>query len=402
MRPAKNQTIPAAATHALYWGMAAAFFGFVTAYLVDSGYSDVQTGWISAAMYLASTVFGPLTGYIADMHIPARKFLTISFAVSVPFMLLLPLVVKSLWAVLLIIPIVTVTQYLVCGVLDSMLVRINQQSRNLDFPVSRSCGSIFYSISCVVIGRLIAVFGYQIMFVANIALMAATVLAMMYLEHVPCAAQNKDRAAQSGNAAHKVSFASAFAQLMRCKEYMVYIIAMVFFLYGMRLTLVFQANLVYPVGGTAEHVGWAGAMAAVFEVPFVMMMRRPDRFARRGLAAALLALGALKPFLFLLYPTPMMFVISQVFQAISYGFQLVFSMEYIKKHTPPQLYSTATMIYTTVNMGLGCTLAAITGGYMLERGRELLLIVSTLCMLAGAVVLALSKVICKTKTEVQA
>ena len=79
MRPARNQTIPSAAVHGLYWAMSAAFFGFITAYLVDSGFSDVEVGWISAVMYLVSTLVGPLTGYIADMRMPARRFLTWCF-----------------------------------------------------------------------------------------------------------------------------------------------------------------------------------------------------------------------------------------------------------------------------------------------------------------------------------
>ena len=397
MRPAKNQTIPSAAVHGLYWAMSAAFFGFITAYLVDSGFSDVEVGWISAVMYLVSTFVGPLTGYIADMRMPARRFLIWSFFLSVPFVLALPLVVRSIWMVFLIVPIVSVTQNLVCGVLDSMLVRINERSHNLDFPISRSSGSILYAVSCVVVGRLIAVFGYQAMFAANITMMIATVIAMLFLEYVPSAAQMKPEELAQAQAVEKVSFGKAFMRLLRCREYMVYIVAMTFFLYGLRLTLVFQANLVFPVGGTAEHVGWAGAVAAVFEVPFVLMLRNTQKFSKRWLAALLLGLGALKPFLFFLWPTAEMFVISQVFQAIADGFQLVFSLDYIKKNTPPELYSTANMIYTTVNMGLGCTMAAITGGYMLQGGHDTLLLVSTASMLTGAVVLAMTKYICKSK-----
>ena len=75
---------------------------------------------------------------------------------------------------------------------------------------------------------------------------------------------------------------------------------------------------------------------------------------------------------------------------MSYGFQIAFSLYYIQHITPPRLYATAVMIYTTANMGVACMLASLTGGYMFAVSSTLLLGVSTVFMLLSAAVFSLT------------
>lgn len=381
IKPAGNQNIPAALVQGLYWAMIAVFFGFINAYLLEAGYTDIQIGWISTIMYLLSTAIGPLTGYLTDVLIPARKFLILAFLISVPFVLLVPVVVSSFALVTACIIAVTLLQNLVCGVIDSWIMRIRAENRQLSYPLTRSAGSIFYAAAAYGAGLLVAKLGYQVAFAANILFLAATVAAMLFLTPVGCPGRE-------GRV--KVSFFAALKELMRCREYVIYIVTMTFYLYGLRLTLVFQPNLIFSVGGNAAHVGAACALAAVFEVPFILMMARADRFAKPGICMVSLLVGSLKPMLMLLAPTVGAYLGAQVFQAVSYGFQIAFSLFYIQRITPPKLYATAVMVYTTANMGVACMLASLTGGYMFAVSSNLLLGVSVVFMLLSVAVFSLT------------
>ncbi|MCI6909191.1 MAG: MFS transporter [Clostridiales bacterium] len=380
-RPAKNQNLPAALVQGLYWAMIAAFFSFINAFLLESGYSDIQIGWISTIIYLTSTFAGPLTGYLTDVFIPARRFLFLCFLASVPFVLLVPAVVSSFAAVTCCVVAVTVLQNLVCGVIDSWTMRIREQDRSLSYPMTRSVGSLLFAASAYGVGLLAARFGYRITFAANIVFLVMTLAAMLFLRPVGC--PGRDSRA-------KVGFAGALRELMHCREYVIYIASMICYLFGLRLTLVFQPNLFFSVGGTAADVGAASAIAAVFEVPCILMMTRAKRFAKPVICLAALLIGSVKPLLMLLVPSVGAYLGAQVFQAVSYGFQIAFSLYYIQHITPPRLYATAVMIYTTANMGVACMLASLTGGYMFAVSSTLLLGVSTVFMLLSAAVFSLT------------
>lgn len=383
MRAAKNQNIPAACVQALYWAMIAAFFGFFTAFLLENGYSDVQVGWISTIIYLVSTLLGSLTGYITDMLIPAKKLLILSFLFSIPFVILVPLTVGSFPLVLGCIIIVSVLQILMCGVVDAWIMRIREKHTELSYPLTRSAGSLVYAIAAYGVGLLIARFGYAYAFGANIVFLLATVVAMLFLENVPIQGRRETDE-------KPLSFWKALSGLARCREYVIYVAAMILYFYGMRLTLVFQPNLIFAVGGTSADVGAACAIAAVFEIPFVLMMTRADKFAKPEMCFFSLLIGACKGLMMLLFPTVGAYLGAQVFQAVSYGFQISFSLYYIQRVTPPHLYATAIMVYTTANMGISCMLAALTGGYMFEVSDTLLLSASSVTMVLAAAVFALT------------
>ena len=134
----------------------------------------------------------------------------------------------------------------------------------------------------------------------------------------------------------------------------------------------------------------ANAISAMLEIPFILMMLKPEKFARPGLCLAALLLGGCKSLTMLLFPTVGAYLAANIFQGVSYGFQVAFSVFYIQRITPPKLYATALMVYTTANMGLGCMLASVTGGYMLAQSPRILLIVATVSMFLSAAVFALT------------
>ncbi len=384
IRPARNQNIPTALVQGLYWAMIAAFIAFINAYLLSVGYNDVQIGWINTIMYLFSTVAGPLTGFVTDVYIPARRYLILAFLISAPFVVLVPVVHASFAAVTACVVLVAILQNMSCGVVDSWIMRIRSDlGRDLNYPVTRCGGSILYSVSALVVGQLITRLGYSVMFIATLVLMAATILSMLYLEPVGCPGRAKD-----GEQA--IGFGQAIRELGRCREFVIYIAAMVFFLYALRLVLVFLPNLYFAIGGTAAHVGMANAISATLEIPFILMMLKPEKYARPWLCFLSLLLGGCKSLTMLLFPTVGAYLAANIFQGFSYGFQVAFSVFYIQRITPPKLYATALMVYTTANMGLGCMLASVTGGYMLAKSPSTLLITATVSMFLSAAVFALT------------
>lgn len=388
LRPAKNQNIPCAAVQGLYWAANAAFFAFYVAFLLHNGYTDVQVGWISMLMYAATAICGPLLGYLTDMLIRPRKLIAFTLLVSVPAVLIFACV-DSLPVVLACGVVISALINPMSSLIDAWFMRLKESRNELSYTLPRSAGSLLYAAAAYGVGVACTEFGYWTMFAAYIFFAGCTLLALYKCVPIECAGKNRD-VSETTEANENTNLGQALAELLHCRDYVMYVAAMSLCFLGLRFTLIFQPNLVYAVGGTDAAVGACSAVAAIFEVPMMMMVKRWRGRLGPALGAVVLFVGALKPLTILLFPSVAAVILSQTLQAIFYGFMIAFSVEYIRATTPKHLYATAITVYSTMNVGVSAMIAAAAGGYLMRNGTATLLITSAGFMFAGTLVMAVS------------
>jgi len=370
MKPARNQNIPCIAIMGFYWASNAIYFAYISAFLLDRGYSAFEVGIVSTILYLVSTLLGPVSGYITDSLLPPRRYIPVAMAVTIPFVLAGPFVANSLFITVLCVIVAAFCQNLLFGVIDSWVMKLRETHPEIQYPIARSMGSVGYSVIAAVTGYLAGFWGYNVIFPLNILCCIAVALCAMKMEPVPCS--NRTQGSEE-----KIGFLPALKILCTNFQFVAYVLSMLFIYVCTRLTLIFHPNLIAHVGGTSTDLGISIFMSAIFEVPVMFFAARYfRRFDPRKLTFVGLLIGALKPVILFFADSVPVFWAAQVTQAISIGMFLPLAVSYLRNIVPKQIYATAIMVNGAVTSGLSGIFASFFGGLLLDISRELFLLVA--------------------------
>jgi PPP family 3-phenylpropionic acid transporter len=151
-------------------------------------------------------------------------------------------------------------------------------------------------------------------------------------------------------------------------RYLVLVASCFFVLLGTRSALVFLPLRLYALGGTTIHVGWAQAVSAGSEMPFMFL----SVFVLRRVRPRLLLLGAMVFFVVRLVfvrlaATPGALVAVQAIQGISVGFLLPAVIHYIDRISPPEYRSLFQTLAPAIYFGLASVVGSSAGGLIIER-----------------------------------
>ena len=370
MKPARNQNIPCIAIMGFYWASNAIYFAYISAFLLDRGYSAFEVGIVSTILYLVSTLLGPVSGYITDSLLPPRRYIPVAMAATIPFVLAGPFVANSLFITILCVIVAAFCQNLLFGVIDSWIMKLRETRPEIQYPIARSMGSVGYSVIAAVTGYLAGFWGYNVIFPLNILCCIAVALCALKMEPVPCS--NLTRGSEE-----KIGFLPALKLLCTNFQFVAYVLSMLCIYVCTRLTLIFHPNLIAHVGGTSTDLGISIFMSAIFEVPVMFFAARYFRcFDPRKLTFVGLLIGALKPVILFFADSVPVFWAAQVTQAISIGMFLPLAVSYLRNIVPRQIYATAIMVNGAVTSGLSGIFASFLGGLLLDISRELFLLVA--------------------------
>ena len=379
-KPARRQNIPCCIIMFFYWASNAIFFAYISAFLLDRGYSAFEVGIVSTILYLVSTLLGPVSGYITDSILPPKRYIPTAMAVAIPFVLIIPQLAENLFVMILCIIAVAFCQNLLFGVIDSWIVKLKEIHPEINYPIARSAGSIGYSVIAAATGYIAGFLGYNVIFPMNILCCIVVALCALKMEPVPCS--NRSRGSEE-----KIGFLPALKILVTNFQFVAYLLSMLCIYIGTRFTLIFHPKLIEYVGGTSADLGVSIFLSAIFEVPvMVFAIRNYRRFDPRKLAFIGLLIGASKPVILYFATSVPVFWAAQATQAISIGMFLPLTVSYLRKIVPKQIYATALMLNGAVTNGLSGIFASFFGGMLLDISRELFLIVA-ICFSAAAVII---------------
>lgn len=384
MKPARNQNIPCIAIMGFYWASNAIYFALLSAFLLDRGYSAFAVGIVSTILYLVSTLLGPVSGYITDSLLPPKRYIPAAMALSIPFVLAVPLVVDSFILTILCVIVAAFCQNLLFGVIDSWIMKLKETRSEVTYPIARSMGSIGYSVAAAVAGYIAGFLGYDVIFPLNILCCLLVAFCALKMEPVPCS--NRSHGTEK-----KIGFLPAMKILCTNFQFVAYVLSMLCIYTCTRFTLIFHPNLIEHVGGTSTDLGISIFMSAIFEVPvMVFATRYYRRFDPRKLALIGLLIGASKPVILYFADSVPVFWAAQATQAVSIGMFLPLAVSYLRRIVPKQIYATAIMVNSAATSGLSGIFASFFGGILMDISRELFLIVAIGFGVAAVVLYGLS------------
>ena len=343
-----------------YWAAAAGVVSFATAFLLGKGFAPATVGTMLAIGNLLSCAAQPVLANFADRTGGnILKWMTASLtAVCIlcfGVVQLLPLSRFFFGAVYLL------------GVfaLDAMMPLMNalsvsylENGYRLNYGLSRGIGSLGYSLSALLIGKLMARWGIEWMIWVSLALLVLNVLVVLAYPAI-------------GNGTREIEERPQCCTIgqffVKYRWYCVSLVGVMLLAMFHAMTENYLIEVVRPLGGDSGSVGVALFIATAVEMLVLLGFERLRRHIRDTWLLKLAGLSFLvKAVLLLVAPSVNAIYLIQLLQATSYTFLSPTQMYYARGRI-----SMADMVkgqaFITASYTLGCAIGNFAGGQILQH-----------------------------------
>lgn len=370
-----------------YWCAYCTYFGFIVLYMQNHGYTNVQCAQTQVMIAVATLIVQPLIGYLTDTYITCKKFLLLTTAVAIPLAFLLQITFENPILCYIAITVQSVLFYPSASLIDSWTMALREEDAQVQYPLTRSAGSVLYALTALIFGNIIALLGDGIVAPSFLIFAVLMFLCVFFLKETPCSNKGKE-AADGQEKVERVSGVQAMKILMRNKAYVFFVLSCLFYHIANKSTGCFISNYVANIGGDSGSLGLLMFFSALVEFPAMMIMGRIVRRYPLGILHIFALSGiVLKSFFFMIAPSMSLLIVGQLAQGLSYGTYVYIFVEYICRTTPKQLNITAISVGTAMTSALGGIIGNYTAGFILDLfGLETLSLTAMMIAVASVLV----------------
>lgn len=348
-----------------YWCAYCTYFGFLVLYMQNHGYSNVQCAQAQVLIAVATLITQPLIGYLTDSFITCKKFLLVTTALAVPVAFLLQASVGSPILCYGAIVLQSILFYPAASLIDSWTMALREKDSQVQYPLTRSAGSVLYALTALAFGNVIAALGDGIIAPSFLLFSVLLFLCTCFLEETPC--RNKQQKNVNQEATRRISGMEAAKTLLQNKTYVFFVLSCLLYHIANKSTGCFISNYVTNIGGDSGGLGLLMFFSAMVEFPSMMVMGKIiRRYPLGGLHLFALSGVVIKNFFFLIASSMPLLVIGRLAEGMSYGAYVYIFVEYICRNTPKQLNVTAISLGTAMTSALGGIIGNYAAGLILD------------------------------------
>lgn len=371
-----------------YWCAYCTYFGFLVLYMQNRGYSNVQCALAQVLIAVATLIAQPLIGYLTDTFITCKKFLLITTALAIPVAFLFQASMVSPVLCYGAIVLQAILFYPLPSLIDSWTMALRERDPQVQYPLTRSAGSVLYALTALAFGNVIAALGDGIVAPSFLLFSILMFLCVWFLEETPC--RNKLPKNEDLEATRRISGVEAAKILLKNKTYVFFILSCLLYHIANKSTGCFISNYVVNIGGDSGGLGALMFFSAIMEFPSMMVMGRiVRRYPLGGLHLFALSGVVLKNFFFLIASSMPLLVIGRLAEGMSYGAYVYIFVEFICRNTPKQLNVTALSLGTAMTSALGGIIGNYAAGLILDLWGLASLSLSATAVSAAAVLVFL-------------
>ena len=343
-------------------------YAYTVTILLDYGYTEVQCGYITMLQYLVMMIAGPIYGRLIDRSISPKWLFIILAAGGMIVTPLLPFCFgKGFVWTMLSFSVVSALDYCAASVIDAWINQMTLRDESIDYGMIRSAGSIFYAVTALASGYLIAPLGIDFLFWLHLGALALSILlALPFADPRKLPLLKADAITESVEVQNETLWAS-FKKLLSCRPYAIFLVCGTLYYFATRSVNGFMQVIINYIGGDASTYGLSVFLYCVGEF---LLMRLASRLLRRGMKlpvlfiASLSALG-LRILLLGVLRSMAGVMATQVLLSIGFAGFLRFNIEYVASLFPPQYSGRAILISVAVTQGIGSIVGNLAGGYLL-------------------------------------
>lgn len=365
--------------------------GFMVAYMQNKGFSGTYVGMMMAVSNIVLAVLQPIIAAKVDRseRLTLRKinvFFTLVTLISVILMIFTGSMAAALTGVVtLSITAVNAMQPFT----NAISVELGERGIDVNFGFCRAFGSLFYAIISTVTGNIMSDYGYDALPYVSIAVLVPLLISVIIMDDGSGVAQKMvtDNKVKEDNSQPR----SLGRFLVENKKYCLFLIATVCIFHTHMASNNYLINIVENVGGDSSSLGRAAAIAAVCELPVMVLF---DRLCRKIRVQTLIRFGGImfvvKFILMTMGSSLTAIFIAEILQGLSYAVLIPANVYYVghlfsgADMNKGQSLSTAAICISTVT-------ASALGGLLIDYyGVGSMMMVSTIISAIGAVILCLS------------
>lgn len=343
-------------------------YAYTVTILLDYGYTEVQCGYITMLQYLVMMIAGPIYGRLIDRSISPKWLFIILAAGGMIVTPLLPFCFgKGFVWTMLSFSVVSALDYCAASVIDAWINQMTLRDESIDYGMIRSAGSIFYAVTALASGYLIAPLGIDFLFWLHLGALALSILlALPFADPRKLPLLKADAITESVEVQNETLWAS-FKKLLSCRPYAIFLVCGTLYYFATRSVNGFMQVIINYIGGDASTYGLSVFLYCVGEF---LLMRLASRLLRRGMKlpvlfiASLSALG-LRILLLGVLRSMAGVMATQVLLSIGFAGFLRFNIDYVASLFPPQYSGRAILISVAVTQGIGSIVGNLAGGYLL-------------------------------------
>lgn len=380
-----------------YWASFCSIYAFSTVLLLAKGFSSSQIGITVALGNILGVILQPIFAGIADSskRISLQKLTAILSAITALFFLLvyfLPNIFIGIAACFLLTDtFLQVTQPLV----NSVSIYYVNQGISVDFGIARGVGSISYAAASSALGYLIERKGADVIILAGLLFLAIIILALLSMPVLKEEGNNAHSAPE--NSADTVSKESLWQFFTRYKRFTVALLGVTLLFTFHNMTNSYLIQIVQALGGDSANMGTALSIAAVSELPAMLIF---SKLLKRFRSNQLLILSgfffAVKAGAYLLAGTVTQFYLAQVLQMGAFALYIPASVYYVNETMKDSDKFKGQAVMTATNT-LGGVIGSLLGGFLLDyAGIKPLLMTGFILAAGGAMLLLFS---CSNRQE---
>ena len=344
-----------------YWAAAAGVVSFATAFLLGKGFVPATVGTMLAAGNLLSCAAQPVLANFADRTGGnVLKWMTAALTAVCIFAFgavqLLPLS-RLLFGALYLLGVFALDAMM--PLMNALSVSYMENGYRLNYGVSRGIGSLGYSLSALLIGKLMARWGIEWMIWVSLALLVMNVLVVLAYPALETVHRERGAAA--------VECCTIGEFFVKYRWYCCSLVGVMLLAMFHAMTENYLIEVVRPLGGDSGSVGVALFIATAVEMLVLLGFERLRKHIRDTWLLKIAGLSFLvKAVLFLVAPSVNAIYLIQLLQATSYTFLSPTQMYYARSRI-----SMADMVkgqaFITASYTLGCAIGNFAGGQILQH-----------------------------------
>ncbi|MCQ2551542.1 MAG: MFS transporter [Clostridia bacterium] len=388
-------------THWMYYGV---IVSFASVFLLGNGYSNSLIGVILAIANILAVIIQPLVADLSDKSTVTRSIRITQIMAGVIIIGTAALLLfhgKTLLLSLLFVMLVgffTSIQPLI----NSLAFSLENSKVHINFGLSRSLGSIAYSVICAVIGKLVDNLGIETIPVAGfislgLFIVGLSVINRHYLK--ACRINGVDAEIISQKQEEERISLKDFAK--RNTLFLAMILGVALLFYGNAVLNNFMIQIVDAVGGNEADMGGILGVMAALEVPTMVFFDQINRkFSCRFLLKVAAVGFTVKIFLCYVAKSVFMLYVAQSVQLVAFALLLPaivkFTDEIMEKGE-----AVKGQAMFTASTTVGAVIASFTGGWIMDMSSpSMLLLVSTVLSALGTAIICIFIGKIKGKNEI--
>ena len=371
---------------ALFWSSSASLWGFRTVFLLHCGFSNSQIGLISSCALLVPIAVQPMLASLGDRNsrMTSRNLAMVLTMLSIVCCIGVWVSDHAfIYSVLLIVIGVALT--VIVPYFNAMSMDFVVRGVDLNFGASRSCGSVAYSLTSLVMGAALERFAPTLILPVFIVSSAALLLALFLFRYpLPDLPESQAKTAPT---------ALSNGALLRHYPRFAIMLAACFLLVGSQSTLTtYMIQIVAKVGGGESATGIAYFFASGAELPAMLLFSRVRRkVSLRSLMMFSAAFFVIRCVAFLLAGSTFAIYFACSLQFFAYAILAIATVYYVSSEIDLANQSKGQALIYIISSGPGSAFGSLCGGWLLDKmGVQSMLVFCCLCATAGMILMAVA------------